>query len=66
MGRLRLSFTERRRKRLAFRVKSLDAVQMEPRSLITDPLNLFAASLGIPLVGNVITSSDGGGNPEAR
>ncbi len=59
MPRHRRSFTERRRTRLARKVDLLDA--LEGRSLITDPLNLFAASLGIPLVGNVITSSDGGG-----
>ncbi len=64
MSRRRRSFTERRRSRLALKVDRLDP--LEPRSLITDPINLFAASLGIPLVGNVIASSGGGGHPEAR
>ncbi len=59
MSRQRRSFTECRRTRLAVKVDRLDI--LEPRSLITDPLNLFAASLGIPLVENVITSSDKGG-----
>ena len=36
-------------------------MRCEQRSLITDPLNLQAVSLGIPLVGNMIISSDGGG-----
>jgi hypothetical protein len=64
MARHCLSFTQRRRTRLALKVDGLQ--MLENRNLITDPLNLFAASLGIPLVGNVITSSDGGGNPEPR
>ena len=51
--------------RLAFKLDQLDAC--EQRSLITDPIGLSAMSLGIPLIGNVITSSDGGGgSPEAR
>ena len=64
MARRRLSFTERRRSRMAF--KSTASFTLENRALITDPLNLFAVSLGIPLVGNVLISSGGGGSPETR
>ena len=63
MPRHRLSFVEKRRNRLARRPA---AAPLESRNLITDPLNLFATSLGIPLVGNLIISSDVGGRSEAR
>ncbi len=59
MARHRRKFMERRRTRLAVDVVRLDA--LEDRSLITDPIGLFATSLGIPLVVSVIKSSDGGG-----
>jgi hypothetical protein len=57
MSRSRISFTDRRRSRLA---RKAQVERVEPRSLITDPINMFAVSVGIPLVGNLFVSSVGG------
>jgi len=48
MSQHRLSFTDRRRAHLARKFVRLD--QMEPRSLITDPISLAGLSMGLPLV----------------
>ena len=45
MGRFRLSFTERRRARLAKQVNRLD--RLETRNTITEPISLTALSLGL-------------------
>ena len=44
MGKHRLGFTERRRASMAMKFDRLD--QMEPRSLITDPISLAGLSMG--------------------
>ncbi len=51
MSQHRLSFCDRRRAHLArkFRVD-----QMEPRSLITDPISLAGLSMGLPLVWGIL------------
>ena len=52
MGKHRLSFTERRRASMAMKFNRLD--QMEPRSLITDPISLAGLSMGLPLVWGIL------------
>ena len=60
MSRFRLSFTERRRRKLALRVDRLD--QLEIRNTITEPISLTALSLGIPtgLLGLGMRGAGGG------
>ena len=52
MSQHRQSFTDRRRAHLARKFVRLD--QMEPRSLITDPISLAGLSMGLPLVWGIL------------
>ena len=51
MSCLGLSFTDRRRARLARKIR---LEQVEPRSLITDPLSLAGLSMGLPAVWGIL------------
>src|SRR5437763_7080774 len=62
MSLIRLSFTERRRRKLALKVASLD--QLETRNTITEPISVLGLSVsafrGLALLG--IAQVNGGGN----
>ncbi|APW63198.1 hypothetical protein [Paludisphaera borealis] len=60
----RESFSQRRRFQLALRPVAVEA--LEPRSLITDPLNLTAMALGLPLALRGVVSAQTGGLAPAR
>ena len=52
------TFTERRRTRLARRVDRLE--EMEGRNLITEPINFFAAGLGLPTAISMVLGPSAG------
>ena len=55
MPRSSLSYTDRRRARLALKFDRIES--MESRSLITDPINLFALSMGLPTAANLLAGT---------
>ena len=62
MRRHRLSFTERRRVRMALKFDRLE--QLDNKTLVTEPINVFALSMGLPL--GLIGTLNPGRVPTAR